>query len=198
MLRVGVTASIGAGKTTVCKILKDLGCYYTNTDEVARLILTTNPVVIKAATKLLGNEAYTEGELDRQYVSKIVFNDEIKRKALEKILEPKMRDYVNHMANTLKDKKILIVESAIFFETNTEDLVDLMVGVDVPEAIRIERVQKRNNLTYDQVMERMKAQLDNAYKMKQCDFIIDNSGDVEELFPRVEKLYKLLSKIGNL
>src|SRR6185312_11971413 len=179
-------------------MFKELGCYYTNTDEIARLIMSTNPTVIKAAKELLGEEAYIDDEPNRPYISKIVFEDSNKRKSLEKILEPKMRDYVNHMDVTQHDKKILIVESAIFFETNTDDLIDLMIGVDVTEPIRIERVQKRNNLSYDEVMMRMKAQLNNTDKMNKCDFIINNSGELDELLPQVEKLYKLLSKIANL
>lgn len=198
MLRVGVTASIGAGKTTVCKLLKELGCYYCNTDEIAKILLTTNPSIIKEVKELFGEEAYTNDDINTSYISKIVFNDKNKRNSLEKILEPKMRAYVNHMAEVLTDKKILVVESAIFFETNTEDMVDLMIGINAPEAIRIERVQRRNGFTVDEVLARMNAQMNNENKMRRCDFIIDNSGNSDELFASVQNIYNLLNKIANL
>lgn len=200
MIKVGVTSSIGAGKTTICKQFESLGCHIINTDTVSKFLMNSNPDVKEQVIELLGEHAYVEGIANGPYIAEIVFNNQSKRKCLEEIIKPKMEAYINEIIVQELEigTKILIIESAIFYETNTEHWVDFMIGIDAPEAIRIERVMKRNKLSFDEVQKRMFAQFTNEFKMHQCDFVIDNSGDLFDVQNHVLKLYNLLNKISNL
>lgn len=198
MLKIGITASIGAGKTTISKLLEIKGFAYINTDELSKSFIKNNLDIKNKIIKKFGEETYLNNDVNIPYLSNIVFSNTNNRKYLEKILEPLIREYILNFEKEETNKKVLIIESAIFYETNTEDIVDLMIGVDAPESIRLKRVMSRNNLSLEDVEKRMNIQLTNEFKMEQCDFVIDNSGDFSDIIKNTLKIHKLINKIANL
>lgn len=183
MLKIGVTAGIGSGKSTVCRYFEEvfhIPVYYM--DERSKALVTEKTLLRVDLSEHFGDETFINGVYNTKYISNIVFNNVEERKWLEhKIGEYMKVDYAEWLFACSKIKKgtipYVMVESAIFFEANCADMVDYILGVECPYAIRLERVQKRNNFTTEQVTERMKNQMDEDEKMSMCDFHVLN-GDI--------------------
>jgi dephospho-CoA kinase len=191
MLRVGITGGIGSGKSVVCQVFETLGIPVFYADTAARFLMEQDPELIASVTDLFGAQAYEGGKLNRKYIGAVVFGDPAKLKALNALSHPVVIRYgetwMSHQQGPYALK-----EAAIFFESGSNKSMDLMIGVTAPIELRIARTMERDHINREQVLERMARQMDEAEKMKLCDYVITND-DRQPIIPQVLRIHSLLS-----
>jgi dephospho-CoA kinase len=196
-LKVGLTGGIGSGKTTVARIFEVLGIPVYYADETARHIMNEDTQLKKEIIKSFGEQSYIEGKLNREYLASIVFQDKTKLGRLNALVHPAT---IRHSVQWMKQQTgpYAIREAALIFESGVQGQLDYVIGVCAPVELRIERAMKRDNLTREQVMERMDRQINETIKMRLCDFVIVNDGKTA-LIPQVMEIHsKLLEDAGKL
>lgn len=188
-----VTGGIGSGKSKVCEIMSKNGAVVISADILARTAM--NEAMTEIKTKF--TQAFSEdGSLDRNKLSKIVFSDSNQRLELEKILHP----IIQKLADLEFDKafkngdKFVVYECPLFYEVrmNKKDYRGVIV-VDAPEEICITRVSNRDSLNKTDIKMRMENQASREDRIYNADYIINNSGSLEQLEDQVKQLISQFS-----
>jgi dephospho-CoA kinase len=185
---LGVTGGIGSGKTSVCRVFNVLGINVFSADAVARTIMETDKKVIKAVNSITGRDMYQNGSLNRVEVAKLIFNNEKLLQKINHAVHPIVIEHFKRWEKS-KDAPYVILEAAILFESGANKLVDRILTVIAPIEERIERVIKRNNLTREQVMERINNQISDDAKILLSHYVIDNS-DHSMIIPAILKVHE--------
>lgn len=191
MLKAGITGGIGSGKTTVCRLFELIGIPVFYADEEARKIMDTDPALVAAISSLFGRDIYKDQTLDRKRLGEIVFNAPDKLAQLNALVHPATIEHADQWMAARQNVPYALKEAAIFFESNSHLHMDVMIGVDAPEDIRIERVIRRNHISREEVLQRMARQMNNEEKMSRCDYVIMND-DRHALIPQVLQLHETL------
>lgn len=195
MLKIGLTGSIGTGKSTVSKLLRERGIAVIDADLLAREIVKKGQECLNDLKNVFGNQVLTsDGELDRKKLGQIVFSDDSKLELLNSVTHPHIRRRMKAQMNELESKnnKVLVLDIPLLFEAKMEDLVDIILVVFAKEEIQIKRIMERDNCTQEEAMRIIKTQISQQDKISKSDYTIDNSGTIEEL---KEKLNGFLEKI---
>ena len=177
MLKIGITGGIGTGKTTVCRMFEKLAVPVYYADDRARWISNHNEKVIAQLKAIFGENIYTSnGELDRPKIGAIVFKDKEKLAALNAVVHPAVFEDGDRWQAEMKaaGHAYTLKEAALLFETGSNKLLDKIIVVTAPEALRIERVMKRDNLTEEEVRARLQSQMPQAEKEALADFLVHN------------------------
>jgi len=189
--RIGLTGGIGSGKSTVAKIFEVLGIPVYYADEAARYLMNTDEELITGIKKYFGDESYTGNQLNRKYLATQIFNDEYKLELLNSLVHPAtIRDAEIWMMR--QSTPYVVKEAALLFETGSAENLDYIIGVFAPKTLRIKRVAERDNTTPEEVIKRIKRQVDDDIKMKLCDFVITNDGQ-HAIIPQVLALHEKFS-----
>ena len=195
-LRVGLTGGLGSGKTTVARIFEVLGIPVYYADDQAKKLMNENEVLKKKIISHFGPGAYKAGELDRSYLASIVFDNKQKLELLNSLAHPITIADANTWMNK-QNSAYAIKEAALIFESGVAEHLDYVIGVSAPKSLRIQRAMKRDNLKKEEVVARMKKQMEESIKMNLCDFVIINDGQ-QLIIPQVlemnTKLLELSSK----
>jgi len=187
MLKIGLTGGIGSGKTTVAKIFELLNIPVYYADAASRRLYHTNKELAASLKKHFGNDIFLNDQLDRARLAGLVFNDPQKLDLLNSLVHPlTIKDAEAWMSK--QTSPYLIKEAALIFESGSNSGLDYVIGVHTPQELRIERVINRDGLTKDEVLSRIKTQMDEEEKMKLCDFIIENN-EHQLVLPQVLKLH---------
>ena len=173
MKKVAVTGGIGTGKTTVSNLFEKIGIPVFNSDKIAKELMHNDKQLKSDIIKAFGDESYINNELNRAYLSDIVFNDETLLDKINSIVHPQVTKEFNQWLLNQKSKYI-IYESAIIFENNSEDVFDKIICVIAPEEEVISRVMKRNTFSRDKVISIISNQLPDQIKINKADYIIEN------------------------
>ncbi|MCB9187017.1 MAG: dephospho-CoA kinase [Flavobacteriales bacterium] len=189
---IGITGGIGSGKTTTCKIFEQLGVPVYYADVRAKELMTQEPLRSKII-QAFGENAYLNGQLNRTYLAKEVFNSKEKLSVLNGIVHPAVGDDFDEWLERQKAADYVLKEAAILFESGAYHAVDFTVLVIAPEDVRIDRVVKRDGISREDVMKRMKNQWTQERKAKLADHIVNNDGS-KMLIPQVLELHKKFSK----
>ncbi|MDP4151694.1 MAG: dephospho-CoA kinase [Bacteroidota bacterium] len=193
MLRVGLTGGIGSGKTTVAGIFQVLGVPVSYADEDAKALMNEDAEVKEQIIRHFGPEAYVKGQLNRSWLSGQVFADPQKLALLNSIVHPATlraaEQWMQRQATA--GAPYAIKEAALIFESRAGQMLDLVIGVDAPVAVRIHRTIKRDGIAREEVLKRMRNQIDADLKMKLCDYVIRNDGQ-EAVLPQVLALHEKL------
>jgi len=198
MLKVGLTGSIGTGKSTVSKIFERLGAYVIDADKVVHRLLKRKDIKDKIR-KEFGDVFTEEGEIDRKKLAKIVFTDTEKKKKLEGILHPEVFKEIQKFFEEVEKKDpdaVAVAEIPLLIETGNYKNYDTVIVVYAPEQIQIERLIKKG-MSKDEAIKRIKSQLPIDEKVKYADFVIYNTGSVEQLEKEVENVYKKLKALAS-
>ena len=190
VLSVGLTGGIGSGKTTVAHVFETLGIpvYYADTE--AKRIMNEDAELKEAIIKNFGSASYKNGELDRAYLSQIVFNDSYRLDVLNSLVHPAtIRDADLWMKN--QNSPYVIKEAALLFESGAAGHLDYVIGVYAPSEMRIKRVMQRDGVSREEILKRIKSQMDENIKMKLCDFVITND-ESELVVSQVLKIHEQL------
>jgi len=194
MTKVGLTGGIGSGKTTVAKIFEMLSVPVYYADNAAKRIMNEDDELKKAIQDQFGAAAYKNGELDRDYLASKVFRQPKQLELLNSLVHPAtIRDAAGWMEQ--QKAAYTIKEAALIFESPAAEQLDYVIGVYAPVELRIKRTMERNNISHDEVLQRMNNQLDEKIKMKLCDFIIYND-EQQLLIPQVIQLHQKLLTIS--
>lgn len=187
-LRIGITGGIGSGKSMVAGIFKVLGIPVFDADSAAREVMNHHEGLRAAIIGSFGEGAYKDGVLDRKYLASVVFNDPFQLEKLNALVHPYAIAAADEWAGR-QNAPYTVKEAAIFFEAGSAIGFDYMIGVYAPQHIRIKRAMQRDNLTRDEVLNRMNRQIQEEIKMRLCDFVIVND-DQHLLIPQVLKLHE--------
>jgi dephospho-CoA kinase len=190
MLKIGITGSIGAGKSTVAGIFKVLGIPVFDADATAKNILNTDSVLREQIAATFGSETYKNGLLDKKYLATLVFNKPDQLAKLNALVHPATIEAANIWAKHCEEQgsPYILKEAALLFEAGTNVGLDFIIGVTAPVEMRIARVMERDHVTREEVLKRMQHQLDDIEKMKRCNFVIDNN-EVSLVIPQVLALH---------
>ncbi len=190
MQKIGITGSIGSGKSIVCKIFEQLGVPIYNADERAKILMISNAEIIRKVKLLFGNESYTEtGELNRKHISNIAFNNKNLLTQLNQTVHPIVfKDFENWiLAKEQLNIKYIIKEAALMFETDSYKKLDKFIVVTAPMELRINRTMQRDSISKEQVISRMNNQLSQEEKLANADYEIIN----DEQISLIEQVYTL-------
>ncbi len=193
--RVGITGGIGSGKSTVAKIFEVLGVPVYYADAEARRIINEDPAIISSIMASFGSESYKDGELNRSYISELVFNDKSKLELLNAITHPPT---IAHADNWMKKQvtPYALKEAALIFESGSAAYLDYVIGVYTPLPLRIQRIMRRDKLQAEEVKHRISRQMDEHIKMKLCDAVITND-EQQLLITQVTELHQTLINLSN-
>lgn len=193
MLLIGVTGGIGSGKTTVCKVIETLGYPVFYSDMEAKRIMQENNEARQQIEQLLGRNAYSNGSLNRTYISEKIFSDPELKVQVNAIVHPLVRKSFLEWG-ALQKSSIIFNEAAILFETGSYKHFDKTILVTAPEKLRVERVINRDNIPQKEVLSRMSNQWDDAKKIPLADFIISNDDEqlvIKQVLNAIEELKQL-------
>ncbi len=177
---LGVTGTIGAGKSTVCNIIKEMGYPVISADEIGHKVLTY-PSVKENIRKTFGQVFDSEGSVDRKKLAEIVFSSKENLQKLNGITHPVIKDVIIKEATDLESKNSLVVcEVPLLFESGWEDLFDKTLVVYISKEETLKRLEKRGMSRQDAIL-RYNSQMDWREKVKKADFSISNEEDFEKL-----------------
>lgn len=191
MMKIGLTGGIGSGKSFIAQIFAQLGVPVYNSDERAKSLMLDSDLLVEQISTLLGSKAYINGEIDRKYISNIVFSDPDKLNQLNNIVHPAVgRDFNDWYQKQIQIKvPFVIKEAAILFESGAYKTMDKSILVTAPEELRIKRVVNRDGVTEEDVQKRLQNQMPTEKVMPLADYIIDNNGK-KLILPQLIEIYK--------
>jgi len=174
-LQIGLTGGIGAGKSLIGKIFQLLGIPVYDADSRSKWIASNHPDVVVQVIKLMGKEAYKEGELNRTYLAGLIFNDESLSKSLTDILHPKVKEDFDVWVSAHANNPYVLKEAALLYESGSWERLDKIVVVTAPVEIRVKRVLARDTFrTETDIKKIMNNQMPEGEKVTRADFIITN------------------------
>ena len=185
--RLGVTGGIGSGKTTVCRIFRVLGVPVFVADKVARQLMNSDPAIRDAINSITGKDMYMSGELDRKDLARIIFNKPEILRMVNGAVHPAVLHMFDEWA-TQSEERYVIMEAAILFEARADMLVDRVATVSAPVEERIARVMGRNDLSREEVLDRINNQLEDDEREEQSYYVINNA-DNEMIMPEILKVH---------
>lgn len=186
---LGVTGTIGSGKSTVCRILKEKGFPVVSADEIGHRILEF-PQIKEKICENFGNVTDDEGKIDRKKLADLVFDNPEKVKLLNSLTHPIIRETIKKETKELeKQNKIVVCEIPLLFECGFEDLVDKILLVYVSDEKTIERLLGRG-MTENEALKRLKNQQNYKKKLEKSDFFISNEENFEKLAFKVAEVIK--------
>ena len=191
---IGITGGIGGGKSTLSDRLSGRGYKIYNSDLRARLLQNEDLELVNAIKKLLGDDIYKNGELDRPAVAAIVFQNKALLQQLNQLVHPAVRADFERWKEANNTEKLLFVESAIMFESGLALLMDKVVLMTASEEVRIARVVKRDGISPEQVRARMMHQLPEDEKIKRAHYVI-HSDDHQPLNDKIDALLRDLDEL---
>lgn len=190
---VGLTGGIGSGKTTVLHFFEELGAKVFIADVEAKILMNTDEDLINNIKDLLGEEAYLNGELNRKYVAEKVFKDSKKIALLNALVHPKVRNkFIEFMEQN--SSYLIIYEAAILFESGSDTLCDYIITVTSELKSKIERITKRDGISEQEILNRMKHQYEDDFKIKKSNFVIQNN-KLQYTRSQVNTIYNILKNI---
>ncbi|PWT73582.1 MAG: dephospho-CoA kinase [Bacteroidetes bacterium] len=193
-LKVGLTGGIGSGKSTVAGIFEVLGIPVYYADQAARRLMNEDPTLKKKISELFGEASYKQGRLDRAFIASQVFGNQEKLKSLNALVHPMTISDANEWMKR-QTVPYSVKEAALIFESRTNEYLDYVIGVSAPENLRISRTVRRDHISLDEVLKRMKSQLPEEEKMARCDFVIYND-EISPVIPQVLELHAELLKLA--
>ncbi len=192
---VGLTGGIGSGKTSVLQLFINKGVPVYIADIEAKRLMQENVEIRVAITTIFGKESYKKNKLNRTFLASKVFGDAEALEKLNAIVHPAVHKHFLQF-KAQQTSAYLVYENAILFENGSDALCDYIITVTAPLETRIARVVKRDKVTKKQVKDRIKHQWDDALKIAQSDFSIENI-NWETTERIVGKLHKDLLKLAN-
>ena len=193
-MRVGLTGGIGAGKSLVSELLAERGAVVIDYDLVAREVVAVGMPALDAIVERFGRGILLpDGSLDRPALGAVVFGDEDARRDLEAITHPAIGALAWDRDAAAPEGAIVVHDHPLLVETGLADLMDLVVVIDAPDAVRLDRMIRLRRMSESEARARMAAQATRDDRIAAADVVIDNSGTIEELVPQVDALWARLA-----
>lgn len=175
---VGLTGGIGSGKTTVSKEFQKYSIKVYNSDLRAKFLMNNSIVLKNKLINNFGKEFYINDELNKSYISQIIFNDPISLKLINSMVHPEVFNDFNEWRRTLLEKFVLY-ESALIFETGSYKLNDFNILVTCDHDLLVKRIIKRDGINEEKINSIINNQWDDDKKIPLADYVFFNSTSKE-------------------
>lgn len=199
MLILGLTGKTGAGKSMVCSLLKERGCYIIDGDKVARQILEIGSPVIEKVKETFGEDVVKyNGEVDRKLLAARAFSSRTETEKLNAITHPAIRDKILEEIEIAKieEYEVCVIDAAALLESEIKNDCDFIAVVFAPTDVRLKRIIERDNMSVTDAKRRIDAQREDEFYLKNADIIIINDG-VTDFENEFNKLFNFIeSKKG--
>jgi len=196
VLIVGLTGGIVGGKSTVASMFKYLGAKIIDADKLGHSVILPNKPAWKKIVKIFGKDIIqNDMTIDREKLGKIVFANQSLLKKLNEITHPEITKMIKKEIDSAKNKKhnqekILIIDAALIYEAKIDRFMDKIIVVYIDKDEQIKRLIKRNNLSKDEALQRVRSQISMEEKAKIADYVIDNSNSLDKTKKQVEKIWR--------
>jgi dephospho-CoA kinase len=192
-MNIGLTGGIACGKSTVSAMLVKRGALLIDADRVAREVVEPgSPVLAQVAAQFGQAVLQPDGSLNRKQLGEIVFADAEARKALEGLLHPSIRALMRERMGSfeqLHPDKLVVVDVPLLYESGLQAGYQQVMVVYVPEAIQLERLMQRDQLTLAQAKQRLQSQMPIEQKKKLADILINNCGTLAETERQIDDFW---------
>ncbi|GAB2499515.1 dephospho-CoA kinase [Nocardiopsis aegyptia] len=195
MLKVGLTGGIGSGKSAVSAALAGHGAVIVDADAIAREVVEPGTPGLAAVVAEFGEEVLTpDGRLDRARLGEIVFADQDRLARLNAIVHPLVGERSAELMERAVESgaDVVVYDVPLLVENDLGALYDVVVVVDAPDEVRVERVASDRGMPREQVWARIRNQADRDTRLAAADLVVDNSGTREQLRERVAELWRAL------
>jgi dephospho-CoA kinase len=193
--KIGITGGIGTGKSTVSKILIALGYPVYFSDDRAKWLMENNQQLVAELTRLIGDETYIAGKLNRSFIAEKLFSNSQLKEKINELVHPVVRNDFNDWADS-QQALLLFQESALLVETGAYQLFDALIVVTAPLEQRIKRIQKRDGISINEINMRLTNQLAEREKIAIADYVISNDDHQPIVFQTQKIVGELLKQIN--
>ncbi|WP_345469516.1 dephospho-CoA kinase [Glutamicibacter ectropisis] len=194
MKHVGLTGGVASGKSAVAAQLAALGAVVIDADALAREVVAPGTKGLAEITEHFGPSVIlADGSLDRQALGAIVFADEQARTKLNGIVHPLVRERAAELRAQAPADALVIEDIPLLVESGQAENFDAVIVVQAPHEERIRRMIQNRGWSADEAQSRMDAQATDEQRSAVADYVLDNSGTLEELRAQVNALYKQLT-----
>jgi dephospho-CoA kinase len=199
MLRVGLTGSIGVGKSFVTSVFEELGCHVLDADQTAREVVMPDTPGLRALTDAFGEEILnTDGTLNRKRLGARIFTDQAERERLNHILHPFIiarQDEIMRGWEAEDPNGIGIIDAALMIESGGYKRFDKLIVVHCRPEVQLERLILRDNLSRDEALRRINSQMPQEEKQKFADYLIDTSDGFELTRTQIISVHQKLIRV---
>jgi len=195
MLVVALTGGIGAGKSLVAQYFSELGAREVDADQLSRIAIERGSEGFDEVVTRFGESILRNGDIDRKALGEIIFKDKSAKEDLESIIHPRVRQLFFEVVADLAADEILIYEIPLLVETGAASNFDQIITVEADLEIRKSRLLKRG-MFISEIDSRLAAQASPAEREAVATFVIENSGDEDQLLRKVENLWEELQRLS--
>jgi dephospho-CoA kinase len=193
--RVAVTGGIASGKSTACRIFKELGAYVVSADDIVHQLLTPNSPVGRNVIKLLGDGIIVDNVIDRNKIAEIVFNQPPLLHSLESLIHPAVLDEIDKNYLTAQQQKnvtLFVAEIPLLFEMGAEKRFDNSVCVLSDYDSCVKRYIQSTGRTKEEFDKRMSYQMSPENKAKKASWTVNNNGSINAMIESIKNIYPSL------
>jgi dephospho-CoA kinase len=196
-VHIGLTGGIGAGKSTVARLLAGHGATVLDADEAAHAAVAAGTDGLAAVVAEFGSGVLApDGSLDRAALAAVVFADADRRAALNAIVHPRVREWMAVRAGAVPPGSVVVQDIPLLVESGLTGLFELVVVVDAADEVRVARLVRDRGMPASEAAARIAAQAARDRRLAAADVVITNDGTVEELAARVDELWKRITALG--
>lgn len=192
---VGITGGIGSGKSlvaeTICNLEKE-SVYY-HADEQAKQLMNSSLKIKNQIVSTFGARSYHQNQLNRKYISSLVFSDQSCLKKLNDIVHPIVKNHFKKFIESQQPQTLVVYESAILFEVGSDSICDLVICVNAPLKTRIKRVIKRDQISEQKIKNRINNQWSDTKRNLQSNYLINNVDKTETVY-QIQRLHQILKE----
>ncbi len=174
---IGLTGGIASGKSTVASILASSGAIVLDADSIAREVVQPGKPAWVGILQRFGEDIlFVDGEVNRKKLADVIFNDSLQRKALNSIVHPRVIDEILSRIGVIRRSGIttvVILDVPLLFESGMDEQVDYVLLVKADLDTQVKRIMKRDSLSEEQALSRIRAQMPLKEKLKRADFVIE-------------------------
>ncbi|MGB9661255.1 MAG: dephospho-CoA kinase [Moorellaceae bacterium] len=193
---IGLTGGIASGKSTVARILANLGAKVIDADKIAREIVEPGKPAWHEIRSTFGPHYFKpDGSIDRRALGNLIFSDATAREKLNAITHPLIAREISERIAAFRAQEpsqVIVVEAPLLVEAGMQNTVDEIWAVTAPEEVRLKRLMDRDNLSQEEALRRLKSQLPEQEKLKYAARIIDTGQDMAATVAQVKSLWEEL------
>lgn len=193
-----MTGNIGSGKSTVAAMLREAGIPILDADRISREVTAPGGRAYDAVVQAFGGGILRgDGSIDRMRLGEIAFSDAASRERLERITHPAIFEAMKEAISGIEREghRSAVVEATLIHETGKRGVFEAVISVTCDRETAISRLTARGGMSRSQVEARLRAQMDAGRKAEASDYVIDNSGDIDETRRQVKKIARILLRI---
>lgn len=194
---VGLTGGIGAGKSTVARLLAERGALILDADIAAREVVAPGTDGLAAVISEFGDAVRgPDGALDRAALAAVVFADPDRRAALNAIVHPRVRAWMAERLAAAPEGSVVVQDVPLLVESGLAGMFELVVVVDAADSVRVDRLVRDRGMTEQEASARIAAQAPREQRLAAADVIVNNDGAPEELADHVAALWNRIEALG--